>query len=83
MIYLIYYTTKLNLFRKNNVVHSHNTRTSNSYDISSSTSSDCMSYFIHIWNVVYNEININASYPCLKKLSKVFLSNCDININRL
>ena len=55
-------TKLLYLFRKNNVVYSHNTRTSNSYHISSSTSSNVMSYCIHIWNAVYNKININVSY---------------------
>ena len=67
-------TILLNLFRKNNVVHSHNTRTSNKSYISSSTTSNFMSY-IHIGNIVYNKINM--------KLSRVFLSNCNININRL
>ena len=76
-------TILLNLFRKNNVVHSHNTRSSNSYHISSSTSSNFMSYCIQIWNAVYNKIHINVSYPCFKKFSRVFLLNCDINTNRL
>ena len=42
----------LNLFRKNNVAHSHNTRTLNGYHISSSTSSNVMSYCIHTWNKI-------------------------------
>ena len=73
--YDIYYTTKS--VKKNNVVYSHNSRTSNSYCIFPSTSSNFMSYHIHIWIASYNKININVSYPCFKKLSKVFLSNCD------
>ena len=69
-------------FQLNNAIHSHNTRASNSYHVSGLSSSNFMFYCIRIWNTIYDKININVSFPCFKKISKHYLTNNDINLDR-
>ena len=67
------------LYIKNNEIHSHNTRSSQQYHITSGTEI-FSSISARIWNVLSLKMDINISLPKFKVLSKSYLLHNSISI---
>ena len=75
------------LFRTNNEYHDYNTRNCARIHAPVGTTEASYRTFgyrgIHIWNHISQKINTNTSYPCFKKIVKIYIQNNNLDNLRL
>ena len=75
------------LFRTNNEYHNYNTRNCARIHAPVGTTEASYRTFgyrgIHIWNHISQKINTNTSYPCFKKIVKIYIQNNNLDNLRL